>query len=106
MGGDGEERRGEHGQGDVPVPGLVFADLVVVQAGLVFGEREGFLHAPAGSGDADQFDQGDWGEAVADVVGQFGRFADGAADQQCVDIVAGIDQQPVIQAMTFAALAG
>lgn len=46
--GDGEERGGEHRQGDVPVPGLVFADLVVVQAGLILGELEGFLHTPAG----------------------------------------------------------
>jgi hypothetical protein len=34
---------------------VVFADLVVVQAGLVVGELEGFLHGPAGSGDPDQF---------------------------------------------------
>lgn len=32
-GGDGEERVREHRQGDVPVPGAVTADLVVVQAG-------------------------------------------------------------------------
>src|SRR2546421_7012998 len=32
VGGDGEERGGEPGQGDVPVPGVVAADLVVVQA--------------------------------------------------------------------------
>ena len=50
VGGDGEEGGGEHGQGDVAVPGVVFADLVVVQSGLVFGELEGFLHGPAGSG--------------------------------------------------------
>ena len=41
--GDGEERVGEHGQGDVPVPGLVLADLVVVQAGLVLGLGEAVL---------------------------------------------------------------
>jgi hypothetical protein len=29
-GGDGEERGGEHGQGDVPVPGVVAAEVVVV----------------------------------------------------------------------------
>jgi hypothetical protein len=32
--GDGEEGAREHGQGDVPVPGAVAADLVAVQAGL------------------------------------------------------------------------
>jgi len=30
VGGDGEERGGEHGHGDVPVPGVVAADLIVV----------------------------------------------------------------------------
>jgi hypothetical protein len=46
MGDDGEERVGEHGQGDVPVPGAVAADLVVVQAGLVLRFREAVLHSP------------------------------------------------------------
>jgi hypothetical protein len=47
VGGDGAERGGEHGEGDVPVPDVVAADLVVVQAGLVLGELEGFLDGPA-----------------------------------------------------------
>jgi hypothetical protein len=38
VGGNAQERGGEHGQGDVPVPGVVAAKLVVVQAGLVLGE--------------------------------------------------------------------
>lgn len=38
VGGDRIERGGEHGQGDVPVPGVVTADLVVVQLDLVLGE--------------------------------------------------------------------
>ena len=46
MGGDGEERVGEHGQGDVPVPGPVAADLVVVQAGLVLRLAEAVLSRP------------------------------------------------------------
>jgi hypothetical protein len=55
--GDGEERGREHRQGDVAVPGVVFADLVVVQAGLVLGGLEGFLDAPPASGNADEFGQ-------------------------------------------------
>ena len=47
MRGDGEERVGEHGQGDVPVPGAVAADLVVVQAGLALGFGEAVLDSPA-----------------------------------------------------------
>ena len=54
VGGDGEERGGEHGQGDVPVPGVVVANLVVVKTGLVLGELEGLLHTPSGPGDPDQ----------------------------------------------------
>lgn len=50
-GGDGEEGMGEHGQGDVPVPGMPFADPVVVQAALVLGGLEAFLDRPPGAGD-------------------------------------------------------
>jgi hypothetical protein len=37
---------GAHGQGDVPVPGGVLADLVVVQGGLVLSGLETFLNRP------------------------------------------------------------
>src|SRR5260370_28972374 len=33
---NGEECQGEHGESDVPVPGMVEADLVVIQPGLAF----------------------------------------------------------------------
>ena len=46
----------------------------------------------SGSGDADQFGEGDGCAAVADVVGQFGGFADRAAYQQEVLIGAGVDE--------------
>src|SRR5262249_16789540 len=46
-GGDGEEGVGEHRQGDVPVPGAVLADLVVVQPGLVLGAARQHLAAAA-----------------------------------------------------------
>jgi len=85
---------------------VVFADLVVVQSGLVFGELEGFLHGPAGSGDPDQFGQRDRGGGVDDVVGQLGWCADGAADQQLVGVGAGVQEQPVIETLAFAAGAG
>jgi len=45
-GGDGKEGVGEHGQGDVPVPGAVLADLVVVQPGLVLRLAEAVLNRP------------------------------------------------------------
>jgi hypothetical protein len=37
---------GEHGQGDVPVPGVIAADLVLVEADLAFRGLEAFLNAP------------------------------------------------------------
>jgi hypothetical protein len=76
VGGDGEERGGEHAEGDVPVPGVVAADLVVVQTGLVFGELESFLHSPAGSGNADEFGERHWCAGTADVVGQLCGLGD------------------------------
>ena len=50
MGGDGQERGGEHGQGDVAIPGVVAANLVVIEPGLVLGELERFLDRPARPG--------------------------------------------------------
>jgi len=38
VGGDGEEGVGEHGEGDVSVPGVPGADLVVVEANLVLAD--------------------------------------------------------------------
>ena len=54
---------GEHGQGDVAVPGVPAADLVVIQAGLVLGGAEAFLDRPAGPGDAHQLADGGGGGA-------------------------------------------
>jgi hypothetical protein len=55
--GDGEPAGGEHGQGDVGVPGSPAADLVVVEPGFVLGGLEAFLDSPAGPGDPDQLAQ-------------------------------------------------
>lgn len=106
VGGDGQERGGEYGQGDVAVPGVVFADLVVVQTGFVLGELEGFFHRPAGAGDPDQFGYWDRCAGVDDVVGQLVGSADRATDQQLVVVGSGVDEQPVIQALAFAACPG
>jgi hypothetical protein len=61
-GSGGEHREhgvGEHGDQGPASPGGPAADLVLVQAGQGLGGLEGFLDAPAGAGDADQFGQGD-----------------------------------------------
>ena len=86
VGGDGEERRGEHGQGDVPVPGGVAANLVVIKTGLVLGELERLFHTPPGPGDADELGDRYGSAEVADVVGQLAGLGDGAADQQQVPV--------------------
>jgi hypothetical protein len=44
--GDGQERQRDHGQGDVPVPGRILADLIVVQPDLALGLLEGLLDPP------------------------------------------------------------
>ena len=45
-GGDGEERKGQHGQGGPPVPGAPPADLVVVQPGQALGSLEILFNRP------------------------------------------------------------
>ena len=84
--GDGEERRGEHGQDRVAVPGGPAADLVLIEPGLGLGDREGFLDAPPASGDADQLGQRGAPPVVAQEVGVLGVTVGlgvgGAADQQ------------------------
>jgi hypothetical protein len=59
MRGDGEEGVREHGQGGVAVPGVVPADLIVVQAGLVLGLSEAVLHSPARPGDSGKLGESD-----------------------------------------------
>jgi hypothetical protein len=54
----GEDGVGEDGQGGVAVPGVPFADLVLVEAGLAFGGLEAFFDASADAGDTDQVGDG------------------------------------------------
>jgi hypothetical protein len=54
---DLKEGKREHGQCGVPVPGVVAADLVVVQAGLVLGGLEAFLDRPPGVGHPHELSQ-------------------------------------------------
>jgi hypothetical protein len=82
---------GEQGEGDVPVPGVVAADLVLVETDLVLGGLKAFLDGPAGSGDANQVLVGGAGWACAQVVGQL-RFDAGAGLFLGEDLAA--DQQP------------
>src|SRR5690606_29841243 len=79
-----------HGERDVPVPGVVAADLVLVEADFGLGGLEALLDGPAGAGDADEVLVGAAGWTGAQVVGQLGILAgvelgggeDLSADQQ------------------------
>ena len=68
----------EHRQGDVSVPAVPSADLVLVQADLALGALEGLLDRPPGAGDPDQLAQRGAGGPEAQVVGQ----VDGVATER------------------------
>ena len=83
-GGDGKERVREHGQGDVPVPGAVAADLVVVQPGLVLGLGEAVLNSPPGSRYRRELGERDRAGRPAAVKGQLklAPFSPGCRDRR------------------------
>lgn len=106
----GQERQvnvGDHDQGDVPVPGDVLTDLVMVEPGLVLGGLEALLDAPAGSCHADQGGQSGRAGGPAPVVGHFRGVADRAAGQQPVmgAVLAERDPGPVVETVPLGALA-
>jgi hypothetical protein len=93
--GDGEEGVGEHGEGDMSVPGVPGADLVVVESGLVFAGSEAFFDGPACPGYADEFSDSGVVGVVASVEREF-FVGGGPADQVLVVGVIGVDECPVI----------
>jgi len=76
--------QGEHGQGDVGIPGPPGADLVVIQPGLTLGLLEAFLYMPAAPGDPGQVGGAGPAWPVAGVAGDLSRVADRPAGQQPV----------------------
>ena len=82
--GDGEPGVGEHGEGDVAVPGMPEADLVVVEADLVLGRLEALLDGPANADDGDQLIERGVGLRVADEVGELGGVGEGTPDEEPV----------------------
>src|ERR1022692_4892607 len=101
MGGHGEERVGEHRQRDVPVPGIPFADLIVVQAGLVLSLGEAVLDRPPRAGQGDQLGQRCAGRGVTEEERQLALalvvHRQGTAGHQVTLRAGGGDQRPVIQ---------
>jgi hypothetical protein len=78
----------EHRRGDVPVPGPVPADLVVVQPGLALRLGEAVLYSPARPRHGNELGQGDGARRPAAEERQlqlaFLARGDGTADQQAV----------------------
>ena len=89
--GDGEEGVGEHGQGDMSMPGVPGADLVVVESDFVFGRSETFFDGPARPGHADEFCEACAVGVVAVVESEF-TVVDGSADQVLVVGSVGVEQ--------------
>src|SRR6266508_1175642 len=98
--GDGEEGVGEHGEGDMSVPGVPGADLVVVESDFVFAGAEAFFDGPACSGGVDEFCESGVVRVVAVVEREF-TIVDGLADQVLVVGVGRVDECPVVDAEPF-----
>src|SRR3954447_22247744 len=79
-----EKGQRQHSQGDVPVPAVAGADLVIGQADLLLGDLEAFLDRPAPSGDAGESGQAGVRWTEDDVIGELVRLARMAADEQPV----------------------
>jgi hypothetical protein len=97
----GEPGQGEHGQGDVGVPGPPGADLVLVEPRLALRLLDAFLDMPAAARGPGQV--GGTGPAgpVAGVIGDLLRVGQGAAGQQPVPAAALLpgphrDPRPVV----------
>src|SRR5919108_4934118 len=78
----GQERVGQQRQGDMAMPAIPAADLILVQSRLAFALLEALLDRPARTGDAGQRAERRLWRSVAQVVGLLGGVADGATNQQ------------------------
>ena len=97
--GDGEEGVGEHGEGDMSMPGVPGADLVVVESDFVFAGSEAFFDGPARPGHADELCESCVVGVVAVVESEF-TVVDGSADQVLVVGIIGVEQCPVVDAVS------
>src|SRR4051794_14387289 len=102
VGADGEKGVGEHRQGDVPVPGVVQTDLVVVQTDAAFSGFEAFLDRPAGANDPHEFTETLVAWVVAVIESQL-AIVDRTANQVLMLRKVGIEQYPIIDTETLGA---
>lgn len=97
VGADREKGVREHRQGDVPIPGVIEPDLIVIQTDTAFGGFETFLDRPPGARNTDQVTEPFGTRIVAMIEGQF-TVIDRTADQILVVGRVRIQQCPVIDA--------
>jgi hypothetical protein len=88
---------GEHGEGDMSVPGVPGADLVVVESDFILAGSEALFDRPARSGYVDELCESCVVWVVA-VVERELTVVEGSADQVLVVGVIGVDECPVIDA--------
>src|SRR5664279_3221325 len=93
---------GEHREGHVSVPGVVFPDLVFVESDFVLRGAEAFFDGPAGTGPVHEFDESGVIRIVTMVESQL-TVVDGSSDHVFVVSVGGGYQRPVVDPESFAA---
>jgi hypothetical protein len=70
---------GHHGEGDVAIPTVPVAHLIVVEPGLAFGLLDTLFHGVSSGGHLGQGEQREVGGGIGQVVGE---VAEGTAGQQ------------------------
>ena len=81
--GDGEEGVGEHGEGDMSVPGVPGADLIVVESGFILAGSKTFFDGPTCPGHVDEFSEACVVRVVAMVESEF-TIVGGSTDEVLV----------------------
>lgn len=76
---------GEERQGDVAIPSVIAADLVLIQPDFAFGLLEAGFDSPAATGDLDQFFEGGTDRGIRQVVSALPVTSAMAANQVAFD---------------------
>ena len=102
-----ENRVGQHGQGDVAIPALPVAHLVMIEPALALGGLEGLLDLPALASHAHQRSQVRFRRGcMKPIVSMFWLLFDAAPHQQSVTpaiLLPAMNERPVIKPFAFTA---
>ena len=90
----------EHGEGDMAVPGVPGANLVMIESYFVLGGSETFFDGPPCSGYVDEFAESGVVRVVAVVESEL-AVVDRSADHVLVVGVRGVDERPVVDPVPF-----